>query len=493
MNVLFVHNNFPAQYRYLARALGRDPKVQMVAIGSATSRAVPGVELKKYALGMSDLAGTHPFARRFDLECQRAEQVLYALSSLVASGFTPDVILAHPGWGETLPLRIMFPKARLLLYCEFFYGDKGRDVDFDPEFPKAGLDGHIALMLKNATTLLALNDADHGISPTDWQRSTFPVHYQDKIATIHEGVDVDLVRPDPTAVFRTATGHDLNRTDEVVTFVARSLEPLRGYHIFMRSLPRILAERPNAQIVIIGSEGQSYGLPAPPGLTWKSVFLKEVEPHIDSSRVHFTGHLPYDQYLKVLQISSAHVYLTYPFVLSWSFLESLAAGCLVIGSATAPVQEVIEDGTNGLLVPFLDIDGLADRVVEALANPSKYLDIRARARQHVVDNYDMERVCLPKMLSLMNLSAGPREGGVSGFWPGKKRLVEDSEAQAKVEVKVEARFPAKGESGAATKAVASGPAKGPVVKASGLNRWFGGRSLVKSPSLREKSLKSPDK
>src|SRR5258708_27175182 len=228
MNVLVVHNNFAAQYRYLARSLGRDPKVKMVAIGPRTSREFPGVKLKKYALGPSDLAGTHPFARRFDLECQRAEQVLYALPPRVSSGFTPDFILAHPGWGETLPLRIMFPKARLLLYCEFFYSDQGRDCDFDPEFPKAGLDGHIALKLKNATTLLALNDADFGVSATEWQRSTFPAQYQEKIAVIHEGVDIDLVRPDPSAVLRLASGRELTRSDEVVTFVVRSLEPLRG-------------------------------------------------------------------------------------------------------------------------------------------------------------------------------------------------------------------------------------------------------------------------
>ncbi len=423
MNVLFVHNNFPAQYRYIARALARDPNVKMVAIGSSTSREFPGVKLKKYALGTSDLAGTHPFARRFDLECQRAEQVLYALSSLVSSGFTPDVILAHPGWGETLPLRIMFPKARLLLYCEFFYSDQGRDVDFDPEFPKAGLDGHIALKLKNATTLLALNDADFGVSATEWQRSTFPAQYQEKIAVIHEGVDIDLVRPDPSAVLRLASGRELTRSDEVVTFVVRSLEPLRGYHIFMRSLPRIMAARPNAQVVIVGGDGLSYGLPPPQGTTWKSVFLKEVESLIDKSRLHFVGNLAYEEYLKVLQISSAHVYLTYPFVLSWSFLEAMSAGCLVIGSDTPPVREVIEDGENGFLLPFFDIDGIADRVVEALADPSKFRDLRSRARQYVAENFDMERVCLPKMLALINAASTPTLGapGISGFWPGKKR------------------------------------------------------------------------
>lgn len=424
MNVLFVHNNFPAQYRYLARALARQNSVRMVAIGAGSSRPIPGVELRKYALSSSDLAGTHPFARRFDLECQRGEQVLYALSSLVASGFVPDVILAHPGWGETLPLRIMFPKARLLVYCEFFYGDQGRDVDFDPEFPKAGLDGHIGLKLKNATTLLALNDADYGVSPTAWQRSTFPTQYQDKISTIHEGVDVDLIKPDPVAVVRLQSGRQLSRADEVVTFVVRSLEPLRGYHVFMRALPRIMSERPNAQVVIVGGEGSTYGLPPPPGSNWKSIFLDEVKSRIDLNRLHFAGHLAYAEFLKVLQISSAHVYLTYPFVLSWSFLEAMSTGCVMIGSDTAPVREIIEDGSNGLLVPFFDSKSIADCVVEVLARPSRFAQMRIRARQHVVDHFDMERICIPKMIDLMHGPdvVPPIVPSVTALWPGKKRL-----------------------------------------------------------------------
>jgi glycosyltransferase involved in cell wall biosynthesis len=398
----------------------------MVAIGASASRAISGVTLKKYALGRSDPAGSHPFARRFDLECQRGEQVMYALSSLLTSGFKPDVILAHPGWGETLPLRIMFPKARLLVYCEFFYGVEGQDVDFDPEFPKAGLDGHIGLKLKNATTLLALNDADFGVSPTEWQRSTFPVQYQSKIAVIHEGVDIDVVRPNPAASFKLASGTELRHGDEVVTYVVRSLEPLRGYHVFMRTLPRIMAERPNAQVVIVGGEGLSYGMPPPQGKTWKSVFLNEVEAEIDLRRLHFVGHLPYEDYLRLLQISSAHVYLTYPFVLSWSFLEAMGAGCVVIGSDTAPVREVVEDGSNGFLVPFFDVDAIADRVIEVLESPSKFLQMRNRARQYVVDHFDMERICIPKMIELMNTPATPTvvQPGISAIWPAKKRNAE---------------------------------------------------------------------
>jgi len=338
----------------------------------------------------------------------------------VASGFSPDVILAHPGWGETLPLKIMFPEARLILYCEFFYSDKGRDVDFDPEFPKTGLDGHIALKLKNAATLLALNDADHGVSPTAWQRSTFPPHYQGNISVIHEGVDVDLVKPDEAATFALPSGARLTKSDEVVTFVVRNLEPLRGYHIFMRALPRILARRPNAQIVLVGADGVSYGMSPQPGTTWKQVFLKEVQGRIDPRRVHFAGHLAYRDYLNVLQISSAHVYLTYPFVLSWSFMEAMSAGCLVIGSDTAPVREMIEDGVNGLIVPFFDYEGIADRVVEALAAPAKFQPIRARARQFVADRFDMERICIPKMIELLNLP-GRSSVAAGQQGPGKTR------------------------------------------------------------------------
>jgi glycosyltransferase involved in cell wall biosynthesis len=400
MNILFVHSNFPAQYQFIARELARDPQMRIVAIGSSTAQDISGVHLVRYSLPNVDVSTTHPFARRFDLECHRAEQVLYALSSLASSGFTPDVIMAHPGWGETLPLRTIFPASRILLYCEFFYGVQGRDVGFDPEFPETGIDGHVALHLKNATTLFALADCDVGISPSAWQRSTFPQEYQRKISVIHEGIDADTVKPNANAVLRLPNGRLFRRTDEVVTFVARNLEPVRGYHIFMRALPRILAERPRAQVVVIGGDGVSYGASAPQGTTWKKTFFEEVADKIDQTRVHFAGRLSYPDLLSALQISSAHVYLTYPFVLSWSVLEAMSVGCMVIGSSTAPVQEVINE-KNGLLVPFFDSGQLADRVIEVLTYPRRFDDIRARARQTILDQYDLTRICLPKMTSLI--------------------------------------------------------------------------------------------
>ena len=238
MNVLFVHNNFPAQFVHVVRALSLDPKVQVVAIGSSTSRMLPNIKLVKYPPLRADVSGTHEFARRFDVECRRADRVFRSATSLASAGFKPQVIICHPGWGEALPLRTIFPDARIFAYCEFFYDAKGRDVAFDPEFPAMGVRDQYGVNIKNATMLLALTDADVGISPTLWQRSTFPAEYQGKIKVLHEGVDVDLAKPDPKAQLRLANGRVFGGTDEVVTFVARSLEPLRGLHIFMRAIPR---------------------------------------------------------------------------------------------------------------------------------------------------------------------------------------------------------------------------------------------------------------
>ena len=400
MNVLFVHNNFPAQYRHIARALADRPGNKVVAIGSTTAASQPDIRLLKYSSTAADVSPVHPFARRFDVECRRAEEVLYALSSLAGSGFTPDLIFAHPGWGETLPLRTMFPKARIIIYCEFFYGADGRDVGFDPEFPMTGLDGNVALHLKNATSLLALAECDIGVSPTPWQKSTFPREFQDKIKVIHEGIDTDEAKPDPDATLLLPSGARLSRGDEVITYVSRNLEPLRGFHVFMRALPKILSARPDAQVVIVGGSGTSYGAQPPKGSSWKSMFLNEVRADIDLRRVHFLGRLPRDQYIKVLQVSSAHVYLTYPFVLSWSLLEAMSAGCVVVASDTAPLRDVVSADT-GLLVPFFDIEALSDQVISVLSRPKAFQKLRTKARLYAKKNYDAHQVCLPEMLKLV--------------------------------------------------------------------------------------------
>src|ERR1043166_4217599 len=172
--ILFIHNNFPGQFTHMAKSLAKRPDIELAAIGAPSSQNLPGVKLIKYSFANQDVSSSHPFARRFDLECRRAEEVVYAATKLVSAGFSPDLILGHPGWGETLPLRSVFPAARIIPYCELFYRAKNQDVGFDREFPEMGLDGDINVNLKNAATLLALSDCDQGLSPTLWQKSTYP-------------------------------------------------------------------------------------------------------------------------------------------------------------------------------------------------------------------------------------------------------------------------------------------------------------------------------
>ena len=406
MNVLFVHNNFPAQFRNLATHLARSPAHKVAAIGAEGAQSIDNVLLRRYRMPPFNVAATHPFARRFDVESIRAEQVLFAIGDLKAAGFTPDVIVGHCGWGETLPLRAAFPVARIATYCEYYYRSEGQDVHFDPESPRIGIDGVVTLHCKNASTLLALAESDLGISPTWWQRHTFPDEFQAKIAVVHEGVDMDKLRPKADARFVLPSGAVLDRSREIVTFVARNLEPMRGYHIFARALPDILRARPQAQVVIVGGEGVSYGHTPPEGENWKTIFFAEVAPQLDPSRVHFLPPLAYDDYVSLLQVSSVHIYLTYPFVLSWSLVEAMAVGCTIIGSDTPPLQEVIEHGYNGWLTPFHDSAALARLVVKALAEPQSVAGFGEAARAVAFERFE-KQACIAQALNVLGLGAEP--------------------------------------------------------------------------------------
>ncbi|HEX9857790.1 MAG TPA: glycosyltransferase, partial [Paracoccaceae bacterium] len=325
-------------------------------------------------------------------------------------GFVPDVIFGHSGWGETLFLKEIWPQARLLVYSEFYYSGRGRDVGFDPEFETPGFDQVMVAQGRAAHLGQALLHADAGLAPTQWQASTFPPVLRDRIEVIFDGVDTAVMRPNPAASLTLPGGRVLRAGDEVLTFVNRNLEPYRGYHIFMRALPAVMAARPEAQVVIVGGDDVSYGRAAPAGKTWKQMFLDEVQGRIDPDRVHFLGKVPYPAFVALMQISRAHAYLTYPFVLSWSMLEAMAAGALVIGSRTAPVQEVIEDGVNGRLVDFFDIEGWSAALTEALAAPQRFTALRQAARETILRGYDLRSVCLPRMVRFVE-SHGPRPDG----------------------------------------------------------------------------------
>lgn len=405
MNLLFIHQNFPGQYGHLAALLAAVPGNRVVALGEHVNvmrRArLPGVETLTYETPAGAGEATHPYVRAHEAAVRRGQQVARSLMALRSSGFYPAVICAHPGWGEALFVKDVFPRARLLGYFEFFYRALGADVGFDPEYP-ATLDDQCRVRAKNATMLLSLDAADAGVAPTSWQQRQFPAAFQPKIAVIHEGIDTDIVAPDAGERLTLAGGVVLTRADEVVTFVVRNLEPYRGFHVFMRMLPALLARRPRAQVVIVGGDEVSYGTRLPEGQTYRERLLAESGDSVDRSRIHFTGRVPYRMFLSVLRISSAHVYLTYPFVLSWSMLEAMSAGCLVIGSRTPPVEEVIEDGVNGWLCDFFDLEGWATRIAAALEAGARLDPVRAAARHTIVARYDLKRLCLPQQVALVH-------------------------------------------------------------------------------------------
>ncbi|MFP4085011.1 MAG: glycosyltransferase family 4 protein [Desulfonatronovibrio sp.] len=403
MNILFVHQNFPGQYLHLAPALGADPGNRVVAISARPGVRLPGVKILVYKISRNPSPTIHPWLAEQEVKVIRGEAVARAAMRLKSQGFSPDVICVHPGWGEALFLRDVWPGTKLLCYCEFFYQSRGSDVGFDPEFSKTtDVEDLCRLRLKNAHNLISLDAADKGISPTFWQRSQYPSEYLSKIEVIFDGINTETACPENKAsIYLKRDDLTLTRDSEVITFVARNMEPYRGIHIFLRALPEILNKRPKARVVILGGDEVSYGQKPRSGKTYRSMFLEEVRDSLDMDRVHFVGRVPYNVYLDVLKVSSVHVYLTYPFVLSWSMLEAMSTQCIVTGSDTAPVREVIEHEKNGLLVDFFDVKGLAEKVIDVLAHRKEYDEIRKAARQTIKEKYDLKNICLPAQLKLI--------------------------------------------------------------------------------------------
>lgn len=388
MRALFLHQNFPGQFPHIARHLASIKGNQIVSFSQPQARGLPELPNVVYKPSRGVTKGIHHYLAGTESAVLNGQATTRAMEALKKQGFVPDVVIGHAGWGETLYVKDVFPDTKLINYFEFFYHAKGADTNFDPEFPNAA-DDYLRIRTKNIVNLLSLSNCDAGISPTQWQRSLYPAEYKPKISVIHEGVDVDTVVENPGASLTLPDGRVLTKDDHVITYVARNLEPYRGFHVFMRAAQEICKRRKDCHIVIVGGDDVSYGKAAADGKSYREHMLSEVD--LDLNRVHFLGRVPYPIYLNILQISSAHVYLTVPFVLSWSMLEAMAASCLVIGSDTAPVKEVIEDGKNGLLVDFFSPMDIANRVDEVLDNPDKFKAMRKAAREFITDNYTVKR------------------------------------------------------------------------------------------------------
>ncbi len=417
MEILFIHQNFPGQYKHLAPALVQaGHRCSSLTMRVKEPQVWHGVRLIPYTVTRQPGKGVHPWLVDIETKTLRAEACWRAAQELKAQGYAPDLIVGHPGWGELMFLRDVWPRARIGLYCELYHRTDEGHMGFDAEFqPVVGPDQVLRIRMKNLNYKIHQPLLDAGISPTRFQAETFPPAFRDRISVIHDGIDTRQVRPNPDVRFDLGD-QVLTRDDEVITFVNRNLEPYRGYHVFMRALPRLLRERPKAQVLIVGGDEVSYGARPKGDKSWKQIFIDEVRgqiPDADWARVHFLNRIPYEKFLRLLQVARVHVYLTYPFVLSWSLFEAMASEAAIVASDTAPVREAITDGQTGLLVDFFDRDGIVDKVCRLLDDADLRATLGRAARAHVVDGYDLNAHCLPEQLRWIDRLA-VMEPGVLG-------------------------------------------------------------------------------
>ncbi|OWU86137.1 glycosyl transferase [Oceanicola sp. 22II-s10i] len=403
MNILFIHQNFPGQFKHLSVALAKAGH-HVVALTLRVKEPTDwnGVKILPYSIRRKTEQKTHPWMLDLDTKVTRAESCFHAASKLKEAGYNPDVIIAHHGWGESLFLRDVWPKARIGLYCELYHLAGYPHVGFDREFSRPhDKTEAIRLRLKNLNNELHFQIAQAGISPTKFQANTFPASFRDRITVVHDGIDTEAIKRNQWASYQLPTGPTLTRKDEVITFVNRNLEPYRGYHVFMRALPDLLKSRPNAQIMIVGGDGVSYGAAAPAGKTWKQIFIDEVRgqiPDADWARVHFLGRIPYSRFVELLQLSRVHIYLTYPFVLSWSLFEAMSAEAAIVASGTEPVREAIVHDETGRLVDFFDGGTLVDEVGRLLDSAEARTRLGRTARNLIRERYDLKTISLPRQM-----------------------------------------------------------------------------------------------
>ncbi|TVQ47340.1 MAG: glycosyltransferase [Gloeocapsa sp. DLM2.Bin57] len=395
MKILLLHPNFPAQFRHVAVALAAQG--HQVVFGTRREEGqLTGVSKVIYNPSRDIKPETHHYLRTLEGAVLQGQAIYRLIETLKQQQFSPDIVYGHSGWGPTLFIKDVLPKAQLLCYFEWFYHSHGSDADFDPSDPLSADDGP-RIRLKNTPMLTDLYTCDRGLSPTYWQRQQFPQEFHSKITVRHDGVDTGFFIPEPESkLVLPSIDLDLSQATEIITYVARGMEPYRGFPQFMEAVAILQQRRPNTHVVIVGQDRVAYGKNLPEGQSYKQLMLDKFS--FDLSRLHFTGLLPYNQYLKVLQASSVHIYLTRPFVLSWSMLEAMATGCLLVASDTQPVTEMIQNGYNGLLVNFFDVEAIVKRVEEALDNPEAMLPIRTRARETIINQYDLATL-LPEHLN----------------------------------------------------------------------------------------------
>lgn len=360
--VLIIHQSFPGEFKSIALHLLQQG-INVIGIGKDGAPGIPDFPWIKYSLNktVSDEVNSCNFSQEIILH---AHAVLTILEDLKSRGYVPDVILAHPGWGETLYVKHVYPHSRLIHFCEWYHNATVSNFGFDSAF-KPSIDDKLKVQASNAFHLLNLENCDIAISPNNWQKSQFSKNYHHKIHVAHEGVPIENLGPNPNAFLVLPNGKKLKAGDKVITYVDRNLEPHRGLHTFMRALPDLMQRHPDCEIVIVGGDDVSDGKSPEDNSSWRVKILNELlllYPALPINHIHFVGNVPYSLYKTILQISAVHVHLSYPIVLSRSLLEAMATGCAIVASDTVPVKEVIQHGYNGLLVDFFSNNELSQAI-----------------------------------------------------------------------------------------------------------------------------------
>jgi glycosyltransferase involved in cell wall biosynthesis len=383
MNILFLHNSFPGQYRHVAAALAADPAHRVVfASADDGGGTLPGVTRCTYR-ATRDAGDGHPYLRWMERAVLTGQAVYRLCHGLKRRGFVPDVVCAHSGWGPALYVKEIFPACRLVGYFEWYYRGRDSDADF---LDTPGEDDCCRLATRNAALLLDLAAADTAVTPTCFQAGRFPERLRPLLSVLHDGIDTGFFRPGPAA-----------GAAEIVTYATRGMEPYRGFPQFMRAAALIQRRRPACHVVVAGEDRVVYGRRDCD--SWRARMLAEL-PDLDRERLHFTGTLAAEPYRALLQSSSVHVYLTVPFVLSWSLLDAMACGCPLVGSDTGPVAELVAHGANGLLADFFSPEDIADKVVALLDDRAQAAALGQAARATIVEHYALSRL-LPRHLALI--------------------------------------------------------------------------------------------
>ena len=403
MKLLFVHQNFAGQYREILDWLIAQGGHEIVFLTQRKNVAPrDGVRVVEYQTHRKPAKDAYTLTAYWEECTGNGFGAAQAFQKLEAEGFKPDLIVGHVGWGELTFSKQVWPDVPVLGYFEYFYLAQGGPVGFDPEYP-ASAHAPFIMHARNAVNFSNIETVDLGVVPTQWQQDSFPKSLQKKLYRCHDGIRTDRLKPNPKASISLGRlGRNVTKDDEIFTYMARNLEPTRGFHQFMRALPSILDARPNARAIVIGGNEVSYGKKSTEKGGYRAQMEREVGDRVDWDRVHFVGRVPYAEYQKIIQLTRCHIYLTAPFVLSWSLLESMAMEAVIVASDTAPVREVIAHEKNGLLVDYFDPEAISAQVIKVLENPKAYEKLGRAARNKIVNKYDFETVCLPEHIRRMN-------------------------------------------------------------------------------------------